>query len=72
MPPGFIVAFEGSKALSSHFFIEMIVGVVAIFFVDRMFGLTAVAFAWLACIVVDTLIIAATSLQIARRHRAHA
>jgi hypothetical protein len=71
IPLGFIIASEGSRAVSLLYFIEMIVYVAAIFIVGRMFGLTAVAFVWLARTVIDTFIIAAMSLQFARRHHAH-
>lgn len=50
----------------------MIVYAAAIFIAGKMFGLTEIAFMWLARIVIDMIIIAAMSLQFARRHHAHA
>lgn len=69
VPLSFIVAFEGSKAVSFLYFIEMTIYIVVIYFTGRLLGLTAVAFVWLARIVIDTLVIAVMSLEFARRHR---
>jgi len=72
VPLSFIVAFEGSRAVSVLYFIEMIIYVAAIYFAGRTLGLTAIAFVWLARVIIDTLVIVAMSIQFARRHRPNA
>lgn len=72
VPLSFIVAFEGSKAVSFLYFIEMLLYVAAIYYTGKTSGLRAIAFVWLARIVIDTLVIAAMSMRFARRHRPHA